>query len=232
MTSPDPARLALLPALLPRWVATAEGAVGKVPGEFRPEEAKLTASAVPARQAEFAAGRALARAALAKIGGPDAAILRGPKREPVWPAGFTGSITHTRTYAAAAVARTTDAAAIGVDIEDWTRLRAKLEPSILTAEEIEALGPDRTEDRQIAAAAIFSAKESFYKCQYPLTSRYLGFHDAAVELRPHEGAFRLICLASPVADALGRAFEGRYAVVGERVATAMVIEREATGREP
>jgi 4'-phosphopantetheinyl transferase EntD len=218
--------------LLPRWVATAEGPVGQIPADPWPQEAELAAGAVRSRQAEFAAGRALARAALSKIGGPDAPILRGPKREPVWPAGFTGSITHTRTYAAAAVARTTDAAAIGVDMEDWTRLRAKLEPSILNLEEIEALPSDASRDRQIAAAAIFSAKESFYKCQYPLTLQYLGFHDAKVELFPREGAFRLVCLAGSVAEALGQSFKGRYAVSGDLVATAMVIRREGKGRAP
>ena len=44
-------------------------------------------------------------------------------------------------------------------------------------------------ERRAAAALIFSAKEAFYKCQYPLTTQSLGFHDASVQIL-HWGARR------------------------------------------
>jgi 4'-phosphopantetheinyl transferase EntD len=42
-----------------------------------------------------------------------------------------------------------------------------------------------------AVTLIFSAKEAFYKCQYPLTGEPLGFHDVRVEAAPgpSEGMF-------------------------------------------
>ena len=41
----------------------------------------------------------------------------GAKREPLWPAGVVGSITHCDGYRAAAVARATDLATVGIDAE-------------------------------------------------------------------------------------------------------------------
>jgi hypothetical protein len=69
------------------------------------DELRLMASAVPRRRAEFAAGRACARAALRRLGINGWPLLVGSKREPLWPAGVVGSITHTDGLVAAAVSR-------------------------------------------------------------------------------------------------------------------------------
>ncbi len=61
-----------------------------------PEERQFLIKAVPKRIHEFAGGRACARAALSQIGYGGVAVLRGADRAPIWPAGATGSITHTR----------------------------------------------------------------------------------------------------------------------------------------
>ena len=49
------------------------------------------------RQAEYFGGRLCAAAALAEHGCVGAPVGIGPLAAPLWPAGFTGSITHTRT---------------------------------------------------------------------------------------------------------------------------------------
>ena len=82
-----------------------------------PEEAAAVQHAVEKRRREFAVGRMLARAALAAIGDPPSAIPTGNHREPVWPAGIVGSITHCAGYCAAAVARDAMVVALGIDAE-------------------------------------------------------------------------------------------------------------------
>jgi enterobactin synthetase component D len=69
------------------------------------------------RRDQFLLGRAAANRALALLGSaPRDAVARGPRGEPVWPAGFTGSISHTGTSAISVVLR--DARVhLGIDIE-------------------------------------------------------------------------------------------------------------------
>lgn len=56
-------------------------------------ERALVARAVPKRRDEYAAGRNCARAALARLGVHDFALLAGSAREPIWPEGVIGSMT-------------------------------------------------------------------------------------------------------------------------------------------
>src|SRR5215469_3139377 len=71
------------------------------PRVLAPEEAAHVARAVPKRVGEFAAGRACARRALEQLGVPDFVLRVGPHREPIWPVGMAGSITHTAGFCAA-----------------------------------------------------------------------------------------------------------------------------------
>ena len=64
-----------------------------------PEEAPAIARAIPKRQAEFAAGRRAARAALTTLGHPAQAIPVGDRRAPIWPQGTVGAITHDQGHA-------------------------------------------------------------------------------------------------------------------------------------
>lgn len=220
-----PQGAALVKPLTPPAVAVHEGGLDQIAGRLWPEESALCAQAVEKRRREFGAGRTLARRALAELGGPDLAILTRPgSRAPAWPAGFIGSISHTSDYAVAAVARLGDLAGIGVDVEDWRRLGQHLEPRILTARELDReLAGLEADARRVVVAILFSAKEAFYKLQHPLTSASLGFCDVEVEIDAG-GAFQLVCLKAEGPFASGRSFEGRYAVAGERVATAIWLD--------
>ncbi|MBW2215557.1 MAG: hypothetical protein JRF48_14335 [Deltaproteobacteria bacterium] len=56
---------------------------------------------------QFTAGRVCSRIALGRLGvAATTPVLRGEDRAPIWPPGFVGTITHTDTWCAAAVART------------------------------------------------------------------------------------------------------------------------------
>jgi 4'-phosphopantetheinyl transferase EntD len=69
------------------------------------------------RRYQFLLGRVAANRALSLLGGaPTDAVARGPRGEPVWPARFTGSISHTGASAISVVLR--DARVhVGIDIE-------------------------------------------------------------------------------------------------------------------
>jgi phosphopantetheine--protein transferase-like protein len=203
--------------LLPPFVAIAEGAAEANQGVLWPAEEVQIAKAVAKRRSEYNAGRTLARQALAALGGPAAPIPAGVDRDPQWPAGFTGSISHSAGYVVAAVARRADAAAIGIDVEQAARFRIELEPQILSPGEIarhlDGLSPDA---RQACAAATFSAKEAFYKAQYPMTGRRLGFRDVEVELDLAAGTFEVWLITEA-----RRRFAGNMVFVDGRIAAAI-----------
>jgi enterobactin synthetase component D / holo-[acyl-carrier protein] synthase len=146
-----------------------------------PAERALVRTAGPRRRAEFSAGRACARVALAGLGLSAVPVLMGRAGEPRWPAGVTGSITHCAGYRACAVARTADVAALGVDAEPDAGLPAGLLDSVADGAERAWIA------RQTAAGSavcwdrlLFSAKEAVGKLWYPLTGHWLGFGQLAV----------------------------------------------------
>jgi 4'-phosphopantetheinyl transferase EntD len=181
--------------ILPPQVAAAEAFCDAAGARlFAVEEAALGGASLR-RYAEFSTGRACARAALAQLGLPPAAIPRGPRGEPGWPDGVTGSITHCTGYRACAVARSVDVAALGIDAEPAGPLPARVLPVVATPAErgwlVErmAAAPDVCWDR-----LLFSAKESAYKAWYPLTGTPLGFGDVVVG-EPSGGRFTVRLLA-------------------------------------
>src|SRR5262249_37853627 len=142
-----------------------------------PEEAtQLGARVVAKRRREFTLGRACARRALDSLGIHGVAVPRGADREPVWPPGITGSITHCAGDCAAVVARQEHVASIGIDAE----VHAPLPDGV--AEMVCTLAEQRWV-RSLPDAGvhwptlIFSAKESIYKAWFPLARRWLGFKD-------------------------------------------------------
>jgi 4'-phosphopantetheinyl transferase EntD len=207
----------LLGALLPPAVRLAE-AYGELPdARLLPEEEPLVAWAVERRRAEFTTARGCARRALAELGIPPGPVLSGPAREPLWPAGVVGSLTHCAGYRAAAVARRTDVASLGIDAEPDLPLPDGVLDRVALVAERQAIGGLPAGVRW--DRLLFSAKESVYKAWYPLTGRWLGFQDATVEIDP-AGSFRARLLAG---DAYPTGFAGRWAVRDGLLGTAVVL---------
>ncbi len=169
--------------LFPDGVAAAEM---REPGDVRwlfPEELDSVRRAVPKRVGEFAAGRACARRALAEIGIAECAIPIAPDRQPIWPPSVIGSISHTTGLYAAVVAPKSRLAGVGLDCEEVGKVTDDIRQTICRPEElrwVDSLPPD---ERAAAVALLFSAKEAFYKCQYPVTHQWLDFHDIRIEPR-------------------------------------------------
>lgn len=148
-----------------------------------PAEAAAIATANPARRTEFAAGRAVARAALASLDVPAGPILPGRAGEPRWPDGVVGSITHCAGYRACAVARAKDMAAIGIDAEPCLTMAEGLLDAVAGHAErarlaaLGAAGPGMPWDR-----ILFCAKESVYKAWYPHTGQRPGLRSVTIQI--------------------------------------------------
>ena len=215
----------LLASLLPAEVVLRQVWIADVCGIPHPEEAVAVARAVPKRQKEFAAGRACARAALRALCGHEVPVPAGPDRAPIWPAGVVGSITHDDVLCAAAVARRSQTAGLGIDVELLSRFSPDLEAMVCLPGEL-ARWPACTEAtmRHNMLAAIFTAKEALFKAQYPLTQAWLDFSDVQIEL-PQDlpSAFVATLLRSAGNFPAGQAFEGRYALSTTRAAAAVLL---------
>jgi 4'-phosphopantetheinyl transferase EntD len=170
----------IISALFPVEVVTAEMNSGLPLQPVHDEELDLISNAVPKRQREFMAGRICARCALAQLGIEDFPLLRREDRTPVWPPGIVGSIAHAGSYCGVAVAREVDIASVGLDVECYADIKQDLWKQFCKETEISRMLALPSSDRQRLAALIFSAKESVYKCQYPITNQWLGFHDVEI----------------------------------------------------
>lgn len=216
-----------LDRLFPPGVSVVDELIPVVRGTVWPQEAAHVARAVKKRRDEFCAGRVLARRALAASGAHDAPLLVGVDRAPIWPSGFVGSISHTDTRVVAVAARRDRWAALGVDIEEITRFHSGLEARVLLPDEIAAYldGLDQGA-RRTTTAALFCAKEAYYKCQYTLTGLRLTFHDVAVEIGPAEDRSFGWVTARRVQDS-ATACRGRYAVTADFAAAAFGVAADA-----
>lgn len=194
------------------------------------EEERALGRAVDKRRREFVAGRACARAALAKLGLPAGPIAQGERGEPCWPDGVVGSITHCDGYRACAVARSREVATIGIDAEPHGPLPEGLLGDVARPEEIALLrrlhetSPQTHWDR-----LLFSAKESVYKAWFPLARRWLGFEDATLQIDPQGGTFaaRLLVAGPALGERRLERLDGRWAVRDGLVMTAIAIEASA-----
>jgi len=156
---------AALRAVLPPRVGLGQGRDAPLwPGEDVP-------GAVPARRAEFVAGRAAAREAMRGLGVAPAAVPMNPDRSPAWPHGLTGSISHCADACLAIVGRRADFAGLGLDIEPARALDPGLWPVIL-----------RPDEATVDPLAVFVAKEAAYKAQYAVTGALFDFHTLSVGL--------------------------------------------------
>jgi 4'-phosphopantetheinyl transferase EntD len=154
------------------------------------------------------------RRALAEFGIDGFPLRVAEDRQAVWPEAMVGSITHTADFCAAVVAQRARISALGLDTEVVGDVNPEIWQRICVPGELAWIDSLPAAVQAAAVTLIFSAKEAFYKCQYPLTREPLGFHDVSVEAAPcgpSEGMFlihpsRAIAMAAHTALPI----EGRY----------------------
>ena len=183
--------------------------------------------AVPKRQQEFLAGRycvARAMEQLDPVHGP-ALVGRRSAGNPQWPAGVTGSLTHTGRFASAAVAWISDVRSIGIDTERLERFDAPSGTQRLVMRPEEALLGGPALDPRLRLPLVFSAKEAIFKCLYPLVERFFSFEDAALEVVDLQAGTFSARPTSALAPGIGPALriEGQFAFGGGYVHTGVWV---------
>lgn len=125
------------------------------------------------RQAEYFYGRLAARHALAAAGLPVCDIGTGAERQPLWPAGAIGSITHNGRRAGAVALPASSWHGVGIDIESPATGEQldSLASLAVDADELRLLDAER----ERLLPLVFSAKESFYKAAYGAVGRFFDF---------------------------------------------------------
>ena len=134
------------------------------------------------RKEHYRSGRICAGEVLSKLGTLGQPVLRDPQtREPLWPEGISGAITHSGKWAAAAAGKTSDVLGIGIDLEDLERqVDSRISRHVCIPEEQKWLQECGEECLEQNLKIIFSAKESIFKAFFPYTRTYLHFHDARI----------------------------------------------------
>jgi 4'-phosphopantetheinyl transferase EntD len=178
-----------------------------------PEEQEHIRAAAAVRRAEFGTARVCARRALSELGVAPAPLVPRADRSPSWPAGIAGSISHTRDRCAVVVARQSYARSLGLDIEAIRTLDEGIDETILTSRELRVLRARPPSRRDGLLMLFFSAKEAFYKCQYPVTGAFLDFRDVELDIEEDAGRFDAHALKPGLPDCV-RHLGGRFAYEG------------------
>lgn len=156
---------------------------------------------VKKRKAEFLAGRWCAMQCLVKFGINECVSI-GKSREPIWPSGYLGAITHTSNIAAAIVAPDSGYAGLGVDIENLiSKDLCDIFPQVMVPHE-EVFCCSQALSNEQVCTLVFSAKESFFKAVFPRVRQYFNFHAVEV-IGLTESYVRLkvvtdLCLTVPI----------------------------------
>ena len=214
-----------LSEILPDEVITVEQ-LGSPIGTLLDEEAETLGQAVLSRREEFAAGRTCARSALSALGVSPQPILRGLNREPIWPAGIVGSITHCDGYCAAAVARDHRIESIGIDAEPNEPLPDGVIREVALEDEIRAL-ESLTSEHVNWDRLLFCAKESVFKAWYPIMKCWLGFEEAYVTIDPITMSFQAQIRSNQLhtQETNSLCWHGRFTKSTNHILTALVIYR-------
>ena len=229
MVPSEPVELTFNPADDWCWSAAQSGALARLvppevalamvdPSDVEPlhaAEEEAVSRATWKRRQDFHAGRAAARSALRQLGVFDVAIPRGTDGLPMWPDGFVGSISHCPGWGGAAVARLSDLAAIGLDLEVRRRVHSRLLAAVCTPRERAWMSATGTTVE--TATLVFSAKEAVYKCVYPVTRAPLAFADVEIMADLSSGDLAATLPARLPPD--WRQLAGRFAFCTAHVAT-------------
>ena len=181
----------------------------------------------PKRKAEFIMGRTVAHLALKKFNLETIPILKNfETREPCWPKSIFGSITHSGNLAAAAAGLNEDISGIGIDLEDLSnKINLKISRHICVDDELKWLEKFSPEQANFNLRIIFSAKESIFKCFFPISRKYLHYKDAYVTIneKKSEFSFILSTACSNITD-VGYRNQGHFSVKDNFLLTSIYIK--------
>jgi 4'-phosphopantetheinyl transferase EntD len=189
------------------------------------EEARiLSPRASASRRSEFLLGRTAAYLALKQLGfDSPPPVLQGERREPLWPEGIVGSITHCESWAIVAAARRSVALTIGIDLESAATIQTD-DIGALICHDTERDWVAEDGDCRERLMMVFSAKEAAFKALYPLCKRFIDFKEVRLRWIPKQAGFRGELLTSLNPDfTRGYEFDVGCSRNGDLILTHMVL---------
>ena len=174
------------------YYATMSAAEGNI---LFQSETKHVRNVSPKRYKDFSTGRWCARQAMTRLGIAHKPICAGTMREPIWPEGITGSISHTTNYYCAAISK--EKRSIGVDAQTLDETLTLDEFTlILTHNEISSIKEQCKKNYYEGLTIAFSCKESIFKSLYPITKQFFDFKDVFIRLDFNKFLFTAILLTN------------------------------------
>lgn len=131
-------------------------------------------SSVQKRRAEYIAARYAAQILLKKLG-CELGVGSSQNRAPIWPFGFSGSLSHTNGKAIAVVSQQPHHCSPGIDIEVFSPAVIQESKNVFTTKTERNILKASSIQYELALLVAFSVKESLYKSLYPTVRRYFGF---------------------------------------------------------
>jgi 4'-phosphopantetheinyl transferase EntD len=187
-------------------------------------ERALMGAMVRTRRREFAAGRNVARRALARLGFPPGPLLRHDNdRDIEWPRGSTASISHTTGLCAVACGVVGPALrSLGLDVEQAGPLGADIVTAICRPDELVTLGSLAPPVPSDWPRLVFAMKEAAYKAWYPVTRRVLDFPEMRISVDAAARSYSAEVMEAPMP---GLSIAGRFGWDGQFVYAGAVLTR-------
>lgn len=183
-------------------------------------------NAIERRRREFAAGRACAQIAIQKLGHKNMSIPIKKDGLPLWPPLTVGSITHCPNFCCAVVSDSRNMMSVGIDAEIRGAVGADIE-DLISARDERSKWPSTGISRSDTRSICFVAKEAFYKAYYPITSKFLDFHDVNVTIYggTSKGKFTVGFREADALDAIiCRKMEGFWIIHEENVYSGVSVK--------
>ncbi len=178
------------------------------------------------RKQEFIAGRYCASEAAKEIGFNLVNLPSAATREPIWPEGIIGSISHSKLMAISCVSDSKNLSSIGIDAEELIKLEMlkDIEKVIATQDELKLIS---STDNQTGVTILFSAKESLYKALFPLVRTFIDFNEVKlVSFDFAEKTFELQLVSTNAALAKHLGFyKGSFYLLGTTIVTIVSIPK-------
>lgn len=145
---------------------------------------------------------------------------------PIWPDGWTGSISHCNGQAACVIAESAAYAGIGLDLERIVTAEcvSEISPAVLTAKDILFLTSSVEHNRKFLTLC-FSAKESLYKAISSKVGFFFDFQVADMDVIDWDNnRFQLSLNIDLTSDfSAGTQFAGRFFVTDEIIGTLIAV---------
>ena len=176
------------------------------------------------RKHNFVAGRYCAIQAAKKLGLSLPAFGNAETREPLWPKGFTGSISHSKSLAISCVSDSSQYQSMGIDAEEIIRstMAEKISGTVATQEELDYLNSFKLD---FGFTLLFSAKEALFKALFPLGRKYIDFKEAIlIDIDQQKKTFQLrLASKDPAYQAYLGIYQGQYSIVDNNLVSLILI---------